>query len=459
MFYWDLLLRLHDCYFGPESTPPDGYGYLQRTITLEIERFILDREWSSDIEEEPNTPLNVRANNTYRTLTNTGWLREDVVGVKHYVSMPMMVQRFLELLRQFAEEGPQIIGGKVQLIHNQLEQVIADPVRQASGFHEAAIQARQLITTLSATTMKVRDAIDLLKRQETTAAFVRTFFDQYISQLFIGDYHELRTQNHPLRNRGRIIEIARLLRDDPDKRAVLVQYYRGAFRCTSEDDAAMRFERDVERCLMFSEIDRHLDRLNESVDRATTQAMSFLSYKLRTQDTLDRLLTVSIDRLKLADPDAETAMPLMPGPLLSESRLPPYQRRAAPMTRTAIRKPKMTLEQLAQTHLRRLMKGNREVSPIHVETYLKKHLGDTQRISSDELSISTIHDFCLFVYVGRLAQLSRQYSAEGRRSHPQLRPFRAYRFEAMTGELTENDFLRVPRFVISRRTVGVEHAT
>ena len=38
-FYWDLLLRLYDHYFGPESSPPDGYGYLQRTITSEIERF------------------------------------------------------------------------------------------------------------------------------------------------------------------------------------------------------------------------------------------------------------------------------------------------------------------------------------------------------------------------------------------------------------------------------------
>ena len=209
---------------------------------------------------------------------------------------------------------------------------------------------------------------------------------------------------------------------------------------------------------MFSEIDRHLDRLNESVDRATTQAMSFLSYKLRTQDTLDRLLTIGIDRLRKADPAEETAMPLMPGPLLSESRLPPYQARKAPMTRVAIRKPSMTLEQKALIQLRRLMKSNREVSSARVVAFLDKHFGDRQQLSSDEISIVSIQDYCLFVFIGRLALLSRQYPSEGRKAHPQLRPFRDYQFESIAGEQTDNDFLRVPRFVVSRRNRGVTHA-
>lgn len=184
-----------------------AFGYLQRSITLEIERFISDTEWSQEGDEEvANTPLNVQSNIIYRRLVNSGWLREDRIGVKNYVTMPTTVQKFLELLRQFAEEGPQIIAGKVQLIHNQIEQVLADPARQASGFHEAAQQARQLIITLSATTMRVREAIDLLSAQETTAAFVRAFFDDYIGQLYIRDYHELRTQTHPLRHRWRIIQ-------------------------------------------------------------------------------------------------------------------------------------------------------------------------------------------------------------------------------------------------------------
>ena len=68
-----------------------------------------------------------------------GWLRADRIGIKNFVSMPTTVQNFLELLRQFAEEGPQIIGGKVQLIYNQLEQVLADPAKQAGGFHEAEL--------------------------------------------------------------------------------------------------------------------------------------------------------------------------------------------------------------------------------------------------------------------------------------------------------------------------------
>ncbi len=457
-FYWDLLLRLYDHYFGPESSPPDGYGYLQRTITSEIERFILDREWSPDADIEPNTPINIRANIAYRSLINAGWLREDVVGVKHYVSMAMMVQRFLEQLRQFAEEGPQVIGGKVQLIHNQLEQVLSDPARQASGFHEAALQARELVATLSATTMRVRDAIDLLKRQETTAAFVRSFFDHYISQLFIRDYHELRTANHPLRHRGRIIEIALMLRDDPNKREAMIGYYRSAMRCTSDEEAAVKFEADVSRFLMFSDIDRHLDRLNESVDRATAQSMAFLTYKLRTQDRLDRLLSISIERLKNASPEAETAMPMMPGHLLSESRLPPYQKRVGPMARAPIKKAVLTIEQRAQMQLKRIMKLNREVTPAQVEAFMEKHLGGGYRVSSDDIKIESIHDLCLFVHVMRLSVIGRRYGSEGRKAHPMLRPLKDYRFEIVSNEITENEYLSVPKFVVTRRTVGAGHA-
>ena len=244
--YWDLLLRLHDQFFGPEAAPPEGDGYTQRSLTLEIERYILEAsDWAPEDNDTPDTPLSVQSNIIYRRLANSGWLREDRIGVRNFVSMPTTVQKFLELLRQFAEEGPQIIGGKVQLIHNQLEQVLADPARQAGGFHEAARQARELVSSLSATTMRARDAMDLLARQETTANYIRAFFDQYIGQLYIRDYHELRTENHPLRNRWRIIDAALELRDSPDKRRVMVDYYQSAFRCSNHYIRVPRFQ--VER--------------------------------------------------------------------------------------------------------------------------------------------------------------------------------------------------------------------
>jgi len=457
--YWDLLMRLHDQFFGPDATPPEGEGYTQRSLTLEIERYILDvADWAPEDEDAPGTPLSVQSNIIYRRLVNSGWLREDRIGVKNFVSMPTTVQKFLELLRQFAEEGPQIIGGKVQLIYNQLEQVLADPAKQAGGFHEAALQARQLIAILSATTMRVREAIDLLAAQDTTAGFIRAFFDDYIGQLYIRDYHELRTENHPLRHRWRIIDSAIELRDSPDKRRAMIDYYQSAFRCASREEAETRFEKDVLRFLMFKDIDTHLDRLNASVDRATSRALAYLNYKLRTQDKLDRLLSISINHLKGSDDAAGALMGTFPGPLLGELRFPAIHKKAAPVVRTGITKKEMSIEQRAHIALKRAMKLHREVTPLHATEYLDRHLVANETLPSDALTIGGIHDFCVFVFVARMALLARNHAGAGRKSHPMLGALKNYRFECLPGEWTDNPYICVPRFRVARKTTGGTYA-
>jgi hypothetical protein len=459
-WYWNLLLRLYDRFFGPEATPPEGDGYIQRSITLEIERYIVDvADWVNEDEgDSPDTPLNVQSNTVYRYLVASGWLREDQIGVRNFVIMPTAVQKFLELLRQFAEEGPQIIGGKVQLIYNQLKEVVLKPATQASGFHEAALQARQLVSILSATTMRVRDAMDLLATQETTAAFIRTFFDDYIGQLYIRDYHELRTENHPLRHRWEIINAALTLRDDPEKRKTMVAYYQVAFRCVTQEEAEEKFEKDVSRFLMFKDIDVHLNRLNSSVDRATSQALANLQYKLRTQGHLDRLISGAIARLTKPESPALPTMGLLPGPLLGESRLPSAARKDGPAVRTAMIRKTMTIEQQATIRLKRAMKMSREVTVSQVADYLNANLTATPTIESDALPINTIHQFCLFVVVSRLALASRNHAIAGHKAHPMLVGLRDFRFECQPGKWTDNPYLQVPKFTVTRHTTGSRYA-
>lgn len=457
--YWTLLLRLYDRFFGPEAAPPEGEGYLQRSITLEIERYILDvTDWATEDGDVTDTPLNVQSNIVYRRLVAAGWLREDRIGVRNFVIMPTTVQKFLELLRQFAEEGPQVIGGKVQLIYNQLRQVVLDPATQASGFHEAALQARQLISILSATTMRVKEAMDLLAIQETTAAFIRTFFDDYIGQLYIRDYHELRTENHPLRHRWEIINSVLSLRDDPEKRKIMVAYYQAAFRCTAPDEAEEKFEKDVSRFLMFKDIDAHLNRLNSSVDRATARALAYLQYKLRTQGHLDRLINGAIVQLTKPEFPAQPTMGMLPGPLLGESRFPTAARKDGPPVRTAMVKKVMTIEQQAIIRLKRAMKMSRQITVVQVSDYLNENLDNHATIDSDVLPIGSIHEFCLFVVVSRLALASRNHVSAGHKAHPMLIGLRDFRFECQPGQWTDNPFLRVPKFTVTRHKAGSRYA-
>lgn len=458
--YWNLLLRLYDRFFGPEASPPEGDGYLQRSITLEIERYIVDvANWASEEEgDSSDTPLSIQSNIIYRRLVAAGWLREDRIGVRNFVVMPTTVQKFLELLRQFAEEGPQIIGGKVQLIHNQIREVVLNPAKQASGFHEAALQARQLVSILSATTMRVREAMDLLATQETTAAFIRTFFDDYIGQLYIRDYHELRTENHPLRHRWEIINAALSLRDDPEKRKTMVSYYQVAFRCATQEEAEEKFEKDVSRFLMFKDIDAHLNRLNSSVDRATSRALAYLQYKLRTQGHLDRLINGAITRLTKSENPAQPTMGMLPGLLLAESRFPAAAKKDGPPERTAMVRKTMSIEQQAMVRLKRAMKMSREVTVAQIADYLNANLAASSTIESDALPINTIHEFCLFVVVSRLALASRNHAIAGHKAHPMLIGLRDFRFECKLGQWTDNAYLQVPKFTVTRHTTGSRYA-
>lgn len=94
--------------------------------------------------------------------------------------------------------------------------------------------------------------------------------------------------------------------------------------------------------------------------------MAYLHYKVRTQDKLDRLLTVSINRLKASAGDESTALGVLPGHLLTETRLPPIQKRASPTKRTAISRPFLSLEQRAQIKLKKIMKLNRQVTSVQL---------------------------------------------------------------------------------------------
>ena len=238
------------------------------------------------------------------------------------------------------------------------------------------------------------------------------------------------------------------MRDDPDKRGVLVAYYHTAYRCRTINEAEERFEQDVARLLMLKDIDRHLDRLNASVDRATTQALAFLNYKLRTPDRIDRLLADGIAHLGRAPSEDVRSIGMFAARLLGETRLPPPSRKSEPPLRTLMKRRTITLEEQAHLKLRRLMNANRDVTPKLVAEYLDRHLSATGAVGSDDLPVVTIHDFCLFVAATRMALISRHRKQAGRQAHPMLAGLRKYRFECVPG-WTDNAYLRVPRFKVT----------
>lgn len=452
--YWDLLLRLYDQFFGPDAPPPPDEGYLARTVILDIERFVSTRVWVDVDDESPaqDNPSG-RAHQVLRALLEAGWLQEERIGVRTFLVMHPTVQKFLELLKQFAEEGPQFIGGKVQLIYNQLRAVRANPAEQAAGFHESAKAARALISMLTATNMRVREAMDLLSTHESTADFIRAFFSDYIANLYIRDYHELRTENHPLSYRWEILQIVYDLRDDAAVREALVRWYQGAFKAESREHAEGLFEKDVTRFLLFARIEEHLDRLDASVSRTTRRALSYIHYKIRTRDRLDRLLEQAFTALENANEvGVLLEWPLAAGPLLCDDRLREPKVPPPPLKRSPVRTPRMTPLMRALSALRKIVAKNREVSAAELIAYIEANVPPACGRDSGELPVKDIKDLCIFATLGRLALASAVTPATRHANLPLLNALskRNIVLSLIRGQLAENEYVIAPKFRIRR---------
>jgi hypothetical protein len=452
--YWDLLVQLYEQFFGPDAPPAPEDGYLLRTVTIDVERFVSTREWLAAEGEIPqeDTP-DGRARYILGTLIETGWLAQERIGVRTFLDMKTSVQKFFELLKQFAEEGPQFIGGKVQLIYNQLTAVLANPAEQAAGFHESAKAARALISMLKATNMRVREAMDMLGTHDSTADFVRAFFTDYIANLYIRDYHELRTDNHPLRHRYEILETVYQLRDGAQARDPLVRWYQHAFKTGSREQAEALFEKDVSRFLVFGQIEDHLDRLNNSVSRTTRRALSFIHYKIRTRDRLDRLLEQSFTAFEAAaSVGVALEWPLARGPLFSEGSLRDPKVAPSPVQRTPVRNPTMSTEMRIHNELRKQVTKNREVSPRDLIRYLEAHVPAGQARSSDTLPIEGVKGLCIHAALTRLTLASEVTPVTRHKQLAFLNELRkrGISLHRIAGEYTDNRWFTAPKFQVRR---------
>lgn len=449
--YWALLIRLFDRYFGPDALlPPEG-AYQMREVTREIENFLLDSEtWiEASHNETPTTPLNIRANYRYRALVASGWLREESRGLLKLVYMHPIAQRLLEVLRHFAEEGLSVvIGGKVQIIYNQLTKAASDAFGEAAGFHEAALEARRLISAINSTGVRISEVLDDLREEEEPSRYIDRYFARYITELFLRDYHELLTDNHPFRHRGEILALVYGMRDNPDTRTQLIAGFQKAHRLATYAEAERLFETDCQRFLAFQHVDTHLQRIAQNAQRVQRQVNAYIEYRVRTSDQLDLSLTRAIEScLRLNEVGLEIVTDLVPGGLFEMSSL------REPRARKPVRPPHyfqrkvLTLEQRALVHLQQQMALHRVVSPRLALTYLRQHAAGRTKFSSDELPVESIQQLSLLWCLSRAAAFAARAPTARALTSTGWR-LSGVRLELRKGAWTENELVRFPRFTV-----------
>ena len=450
---WDLLVRLSECYFGPDSVPPFPDGYLHDQVVKEIERFLVDAGWEEeDGEAAPQvaTPLSIQANQLLARLVETGWLMEERVGLRRFVSMRPVVARFFDTVQQFVTEGPQLFGGNVLLVYNQLKSVSQDPKGQAGGFVSAAQLCVRLINSLSATTLRVRDLMKELTQEGETPVFVKRFFSEHISELYVRDFKQLRTENHPLRLRYEIIELVNAVVHDDAARASLLRGY-AELPGNKPGDEEEQLERDVQRFRRLLDVEKFLDRMDRVMDAATQRAIAYLGYRLKASERIEEVLANTV-RAVIDTDDAGLPLQgrvLTPSPLVGEERLRlPVEPPPKPV-RAALHKRVMTLHERAIHTLRKAMIAHRDTTPAAVRRYVQTHVAPGTTCDAANLPVEKVEDAVSYLVLMRLAGISSHDPASMHRN-PLLRNL-GFDVALVEGERADTAHFNTPDFKVTRR--------
>ena len=450
---WDLLVRLSDRYFGPDAVPPYPDGYLHDQIVKEIERFLLDAGWEHEGDDpvpEVATPLSIQANQLLARLVETGWLTEERVGLRRFVSMRPVVARFFDTIQQFVTEGPQLFGGNVLLVYNQLKSVSQDPRGQAGGFVSAAQLCVRLINSLNATTLRVRDLMKELTQEAETPVFVRRFFSEHISELYVRDFKQLRTENHPLRLRYEIIELVNAVALEGPARAALLQGY-AEIPGNRPGEEEELLDRDVQRFRRLLDVEKFLDRMDRVMDAATQRAVAYLGYRLKASERIEEVIADTVHAVAAAE---DRGVPLegrllSPLPVVGDNRLRlPVEPPPVPK-RTALRKREMTPHEKAVHFLRKAMIAHRDTAPAAVRRYIAEYLSPGARVTAQDLPVGSVPDAVSFLVLMRLAGISSRNPAAVRRN-PLLRSL-GFEVSLIAGSRADTEYFNVPNFQVTWR--------
>ncbi len=388
--YWCILCALYARRFSPDAPLPPSHGFTTRDITHDIEEeLVIHDSWIDEDGATPETPLNIRAITIFNRLHDSGWLRLDRHGVDKRVSMTPVISQFLGQLINFAETGPIYVAGKVRSIEANLKLVMEGA--GGDSLSEAADQARHLIEHIRNTGTNVRDLMTALGTEETTAQYVRGFFSGFIEQVFIGDYKELRTREHPLSRRPQILHWAEELHGSKQNRERLITWYETKRFQGDRARAERMFERDVQKLRDIQRIDEYLERLDDEIRRANRRALAYLDYRLRSLRPIDQAVDAAIVRVMDCGEDIHDT-PFGPGDMINPDNLAEPRRQEAREKAPQLRETVPTDADIARSKLRALARNVRMVTPPKLVEFVSRQLSGRPAIASEDIKLETVAD-------------------------------------------------------------------
>lgn len=407
--YWAILTRLHAEKFGPDAPLPPSKGYTHREVVVDIEQELqLQDHWSAE-GEDAETPNGIRANMVFNRILDAGWLRIDRHGVERTVSMRPVVSHFLTQLVNFAERGPVFVSGKVNVIEASLREV-AEGKKLGDVLGEVAQSSRDLLEHIRNTSNIIRELMESLSADMPTAQYVRSFFTHYIERVFIGDYRELRTREHPLSRRQHILRMVESIDETTELRDRLVSWY-VQNRASGDISRAERlYARDMQRLRDLSRIDEYLARLDDEIRRANRRALAFLDYKMRAVYSLDTKIRHAIEQVIASNTVSHD--PFSPGEMISAIRLAEPRKAIDRPDSTALRKITASPIDLARARVLHRARDARTISAPKLAAFVDRVTGDSGRIDNKQIPLETVADIrayqTLSVYATVMATKSKR---------------------------------------------------
>jgi hypothetical protein len=400
--YWSLLCHLHERRFGPDAPLPPTKGYPSKIIIQDIvDALDLQDAWEDEESTEVNASSEVRAIAIFNRFNESGWLRIDQPRFDKKVTMQPAVSQFLTMLINFAETGPVFVSGKIRSIDANV-QLVLDGKASGDSLSEAAEQARNLLEHVRNTGTNIRELMETLHKNSTTAQYVQRFFSDYIERVFIGDYRELHTSEHPLSKRAQIIGNIENISESESHKTKLIEWYENNLCKGDRKKAERLFERDIYRLSELQRIDEYLDRLDDEIRRANKRALAFLDYRIRSLGSVDVMVNQAIESIN-KDGLPTIGDPFASGSMLSETNLAEPRKpieRAAP---SKLRKVVVSDEQRAKANITRLARTNRMVSPIKLSAYVINQLGNNDEMKSQDIKTDSVASICMYQTLAKLA--------------------------------------------------------
>lgn len=448
--YWSLLCHLHEKRFGPDAPMPPSKGYPSKTILQDIvEALDLQGAWDDEDSEDTESSTEQRANAIFNRFQDCGWLRIDQPRFDKRVTMQPAVSQFLTMLINFAETGPVFVSGKIRSIDSNVQMVL-DGKASGDTLKEAAEQARNLLEHVRNTGTNIRELMETLHKDSTTAQYVQRFFNDYIERVFIGDYRELHTSEHPLSKRAQIISNIEDIRESEALKSKLLQWYASNICKGDYKKAERMFERDIYRLYELQRIDEYLDRLDDEIRKANKRALAFLDYRIRSLGSVDMMVNQAIESIN------QNGLPLIGDPfasgeMLSESRLAeprkPIERAAPSMLRKVI----VSDEQLAKANIYRRAKNNRMVTPLNLSVYVVEQLGNKDFIDSQSIKTESIASIRMYQTLTKLAMLANVKSRKLRLDG--LSMSKGFRVEASNEPEMQHPHISSIPFIVKKHKV------